>query len=133
MPTDNRTDPGIDATAAARAAINALRAARGGRLMFVQSGGCCAGSVPMCFDSETLLIGPADLLLGEIEGCPFYIDTRLYDALRRPRFTLDVDDGEPGGFSLAAGPGLRFVTRSGTAADPDDVRPDSMPHIRNGG
>jgi len=79
----------------------------------------------MCFDAGTLLIGPADVFLGEIEGCPFYIDTRLYDALRRPRFTLDIDDGEPGGFSLAAGPGLRFVTRSGTAVRPVDARSDS--------
>jgi uncharacterized protein (DUF779 family) len=40
--------PGIAATQAARKAIAALRAAHG-PLMFVQSGGCCDGSSPMCF------------------------------------------------------------------------------------
>jgi uncharacterized protein (DUF779 family) len=132
MGADNPT-PGVDATPAARAAITALRAARGAPLMFVQSGGCCAGSVPMCFDTGTLLVGLADVFLGEIEGCPFYIDTRLYDALRRPRFTLDVDAGEPGGFSLAAGPGLRFVTRSGTAGHADDTRSDPTLGTRQDG
>jgi uncharacterized protein (DUF779 family) len=120
MTTQEGMSPVIDATAAARAEISALRAARGGPVMFVQSGGCCSGSVPMCFDEGTLLIGPGDLLLGEIEGCPFYIDARLYQALGRPRFTLDVSIGEPGGFSLGAGPGRRFVTHSGAAAGATD-------------
>lgn len=110
----------VDATPAARAAIADLRAARGGPVMFVQSGGCCAGSVPMCFDEGTLQIGSPDLLLGEVDGCRFSIDGRLYEALRRPRFTLDVDTGDPGGFSLSAGPGLRFVTRSTTTHRPTD-------------
>ena len=39
----------IQATPAARAAITGLRAVRGGPVMFVQSGGCCAGSTPMCY------------------------------------------------------------------------------------
>ena len=39
----------ITATPAARMEITRLRAARGGQVMFVQSGGCCAGSTPMCF------------------------------------------------------------------------------------
>ena len=38
----------IEATPAARVAICRLRADRGGPVMFVQSGGCCAGSTPMC-------------------------------------------------------------------------------------
>jgi uncharacterized protein (DUF779 family) len=36
----------ITATPAAQAAINRLRTAGGGPVMFVQSGGCCAGSEP---------------------------------------------------------------------------------------
>jgi Protein of unknown function (DUF779) len=39
----------ITATPAAREAITAPCAAGGGAVMFVQSGGCCAGSTPMCF------------------------------------------------------------------------------------
>ncbi|MGH1551641.1 DUF779 domain-containing protein [Streptomyces sp. L7] len=39
----------VTATRAARKAIAALRAAHGRPVMFVQSGGCCDGSDPMCF------------------------------------------------------------------------------------
>jgi len=67
----------ISATPAARAAIRRLRAARGEDLMFVQSAGCCAGSVPMCFPAGEFITGDTDLLLGVIEGCPFYIDARI--------------------------------------------------------
>jgi uncharacterized protein (DUF779 family) len=114
----------VIATEAAREAVRRLRAAPGGNggtgppmrgsrpLMFVQSGGCCAGSVPMCFPAGEYLTGPGDLLLGTVEGCPFYIDRRLYEAWHPSRLVLDVEPGMPEGFSLAAGEGLHFVTRS---------------------
>jgi uncharacterized protein (DUF779 family) len=102
--------PGIAATQAARAAIAALRAAHG-PLMFVQSAGCCDGSSPMCFPAGEFLVGDGDVLLGEIDGCPFYIDRRQYDALNRPVLQLDVQPGAAGGFSLDAGEGIHFVAR----------------------
>ncbi|HEY9336939.1 MAG TPA: DUF779 domain-containing protein [Kribbella sp.] len=101
----------ITATAAAHTAILRLCADRG-PVMFVQSGGCCAGSAPMCYPSGEFLIGAGDVLLGDIEGCPFYIDYALDQAWGESTFQLDVAPGEPEGFSLAAGPGTHFVTRS---------------------
>jgi uncharacterized protein (DUF779 family) len=100
----------VVATEAAREAVSRLRAARG-PLMFVQSAGCCAGSVPMCFPEGEYLTGDGDLLLGTIAGCPFYIDRRLYEAWHSGQLVLDVAPGRPEGFSLAAGEGLHFVTQ----------------------
>jgi uncharacterized protein (DUF779 family) len=108
----------ITATPGAREAIRLLRAARGGPVMFVQSGGCCAGSTPMCFPVGEFLIGDIDVLLGEIDGCPFYIDKRLDQAWHQEQFLLDVAPGEPEDFSLPAGDNLHFVTRSPTCASP---------------
>lgn len=102
----------LTATSAARAAITRLRAARGGPVMFVQSAGCCAGSVPMCYPDGEFLVGDTDVLLGEIDGCPFYIDARLDAAWGRPDFILDVADEPPEDFSLAAGDNQHFITRS---------------------
>ena len=107
----------ITATPAAREAIRLLRAARGVPVMFVQSGGCCAGSTPMCFPVGEFLIGDIDVLLGKIDGCPFYIDKRLDQAWHQEQFLLDVASGEPEDFSLPAGapslrdplPGLRLA------------------------
>ena len=109
----------IMATPAAREAITRLHAARGGPVMFVQSGGCCAGSTPMCFPEGEFLIGDIDILLGDIDGCPFYIDKRLDEAWHQDQFLLDVDVGEPEDFSLAAGDNLHFVTLSPACATPD--------------
>ena len=48
----------ITATPAAREAIRLLCAARGAPVMFVQSGGCCAGSTPMCFPAGESGLAP---------------------------------------------------------------------------
>jgi uncharacterized protein (DUF779 family) len=108
----------ISVTPAARAAIRRLRAARGEDLMFVQSAGCCAGSVPMCFPAGEFAIGDADLLAGLIDGCPFYIDARIYQTWDHPQLVLDIAPGSPEGFSLGPGGGLHFVTRGGAGPPP---------------
>jgi uncharacterized protein (DUF779 family) len=108
----------ITATPAARQAIAGLRAARGANVMFVQSAGCCAGSTPMCYADGEFIIGDIDVLLGDIDGCPFYIDRRLDEAWNQQHFILDVAAGEPEDFSLAAGDNLHFVTRAPTCAVP---------------
>ena len=102
----------ISATPAAHRAILDLCAARG-PVMFVQSAGCCAGSVPMCYPAGEFLVGDLDVLLGEVADCPFYIDRRLDDALGAGRYVLDVAPGEAPGFSLPAGAGRHFVTVAG--------------------
>jgi uncharacterized protein (DUF779 family) len=107
----------ITATAAARQAIHRLRADRGAPVMFVQSGGCCAGSLPMCYPVGEFLVGDGDVLLGQVgEDCPFYIDRRLDTAWGEATFELDVAPGDPEGFSLPAGPSSHFVTRSTACA-----------------
>jgi len=113
----------VTATAAAREAIAALCAAAGGPVMFVQSAGCCDGSDPMCLPDGELLIGDGDLLVGLLDGCEYYIDADLYDVLGRPRLLLDVEPGTPGGFSRAAGDGLRFTVRvlAPTPHDPKET------------
>ena len=110
----------VIATEAAREAVIRLRAARG-PLMFVQSAGCCGGSVPMCFLAGEYQTGPGDLLLGRIAGCPFYMDMQQYMAWHPAQLVLDVEPGSPEGFSLAAGEGLHFVTRTATPRE-EDVR-----------
>jgi uncharacterized protein (DUF779 family) len=82
-----------------------------GPVAIYQSGGCCDGSLPLCLLADELGQGPNDVLLGEVEGVPFYIDAEQYERWGEPEFLLDVVSGAPEGFSL----GLRdahFVTRS---------------------
>jgi uncharacterized protein (DUF779 family) len=102
----------LSATPAARAALKAVRERAGGQVMFVQSGGCCAGSVPMCFPEGDFLTGDSDVLLGDVDGSAFYIDASLDQALGHPEFILDVADGGPEGFSLGTVDGGHFVSRT---------------------
>ena len=66
----------------------------------------------MCFPAGEFIVGGVDLLLGEIEGSPFYIDHRLHAAWNKAELILDVAPGEPEEFSLGPGPGMHFVVRS---------------------
>ncbi len=99
------------ATAAAIEAIDQVTAGHG-PVLFFQSGGCCDGSLPMCFRVDEFTIGSHDVLLGTVGGCAFYMDHRQFEAWKHTQLILDVGAGEPEGFSLAAGPDRHFVTRS---------------------
>jgi uncharacterized protein (DUF779 family) len=101
----------VVATDAALAAIESLTA-KHGRLMLMQSGGCCDGSSPICLHAGELLTGPNDLLLGKPGGAPFYIDAELYERWNRPQLLLDAAPGSAEGFSLEGLEGIHFVTVS---------------------
>ena len=111
----------VNATEEALKAIESLTA-KYGRLMFVESGGCCDGSSPICFREGEFLLGPHDVLLGEVGGAAFYIDADQYERWNRPSFMLDVAPGAAEGFSLEGLEGFRFVARSGACrADAESV------------
>ncbi|HVC25110.1 MAG TPA: DUF779 domain-containing protein [Acidimicrobiales bacterium] len=111
MSSGDDTVARVLATDAALEAIARLRDERG-QVMFYQSGGCCDGSLPICLGDGELKIGDNDVLLGRVGGCPFYIDHRQFAVWEHTQLVLDVSDGEPEGFSLAAGDDKHFVTRS---------------------
>jgi uncharacterized protein (DUF779 family) len=109
MHTD--TAPRVVATEAAIAELGRLRAEHGPLVLF-QSGGCCDGSSPMCFPEGELLLGPNDLLLGEVGGSPYYIDAEQYERWRNPSLLLDVAPGAGTGMSLEGLHDLHFSVRS---------------------
>jgi uncharacterized protein (DUF779 family) len=80
--------------------------------MFHQSGGCCDGSAPMCYLLGEFKTGAADVLLGEIEGCPFYMGKEQFEYWRHTQLIIDAVPGRGGGFSLESPEGMRFLTRS---------------------
>jgi uncharacterized protein (DUF779 family) len=107
-PRDGHTP--ISATPRATAMVKRI-VREHGPVAIYQSGGCCDGSLPLCLLADELGQGPNDVLLGDVEGVPFYIDAEQYERWREPEFLLDVVSGAPEGFSL----GLRdahFVTLS---------------------
>jgi uncharacterized protein (DUF779 family) len=101
----------VAVTPAAAELIRSLRAEHG-ELLFHQSGGCCDGSAPMCYPRGEFGVGSADVVLGEIEGCPFYMGAAQFEYWQHTHLTLDVVRGRGSGFSLEAPRGVRFLIRS---------------------
>jgi uncharacterized protein (DUF779 family) len=121
----------VEVTEAAAALIRSLREEHG-PLMFHQSGGCCDGSAPMCYPRGEFRIGQSDVLLGEIEGCPFYMGAAQFEYWKHTQLLVDVVPGRGSGFSVEAPRGVRFLTRSRvlTDAEIDALEPSSAARRR---
>lgn len=110
-------EPLVSATPEAIEMIRKLKEQHGD-IMFHQSGGCCDGSAPMCYPLGEFITGPNDVLLGELEGCPFYIGGLQWERWKHTRLTIDLVPGRGAGFSLEAPHGFRFLTRSDVCLPP---------------
>ncbi len=108
----NSTTMTVSATDAALELIGTLKLRHGDDLLFHQSGGCCDGSAPMCFQKGDFAIGERDVLVGEIGGVPFYMNADQHDLWKHTDLIIDAIDGIGGMFSLENGSGRRFLTRS---------------------
>ena len=98
-------------TEAAAAVIDQLKA-KFGELMFHQSGGCCDGSSPMCFEKGELMLDDSDVWLGNIQGCDFYMSKDQFEYWEHTQLTIDITKGRGSSFSLEIPLGLRFVVKS---------------------
>lgn len=97
-----------------------------GPLMFHQSGGCCDGSAPMCYEAGEFKTGGQDVLLGTLELPPlhsgeagsggreigFWMSREQFGVWAHTHLTVDVVPGRGSGFSLEAPEGKRFLIRS---------------------
>ncbi len=101
----------VKVTDEAKKLIGELRA-KHGELMFHQSGGCCDGSSPMCYEKGEFLVGSSDVWLGEIDGCDFYMAKDQFEFWKHTELTVDITPGRGASFSLEIPMGVRFVTKS---------------------
>ena len=113
--------PRVIATGDAKAVIDQLRE-RYGPLMFHQSGGCCDGSSPMCFEDGDFRLGASDVYLGDLHGCPFYMARDQFEYWKHMQLTIDVKEGRGASFSLEIPLGVRFVVRSRLFSDEEYER-----------
>jgi uncharacterized protein (DUF779 family) len=96
-----------------------------GPLMFHQSGGCCDGSQPMCFEKGDFKLGNSDICLGEIEGCEFWMSKDQFEYWQHTQLNINITEGRGSSFSLEIPMGLRFLTESRmfTEAETADLNP----------
>jgi uncharacterized protein len=66
----------------------------------------------MCYPLHEFRVGPQDVKLGEICGCPFYMGAAQFEYWQHTQLIIDVVTGGGSGFSLEAPEGVQFLTRS---------------------
>ncbi|WP_154857219.1 DUF779 domain-containing protein [Cyclobacterium xiamenense] len=106
------TVPRVCITEKAKEVIDRLRKQYGSELMFHQSGGCCDGSAPMCFEKGDFKIGSQDIWMGKVYGCDFFMNADQFDYWKHTQLTLDTTPGRGSSFSLEIPLGIRFLIRS---------------------
>lgn len=83
-----------------------------GALMFHQSGGCCDGSQPMCFEKGEFRVGSSDVCIGQIAGCDFFMSRDQFEYWKHTQLTIDIIPGRGSSFSLEIPLGVRFLVQS---------------------
>lgn len=83
----------VIATQATIELIRTLKRKHGPRLVFHQPGGGGEPSAALCQLEDEVMIGSADLKLGEIDGLPFYIGAQGYARLGHAQLIIDVVEG----------------------------------------
>jgi hypothetical protein len=102
----------VESTQKANELIDTLREKHGTELMFHQSGGCCDGSAPMCFEVGDFMVGSCDVKLGEIHGCEFFMASEQFEYMKNTHVTIDVVEGRGSSFSIEIPLGVRFIAIS---------------------
>lgn len=110
----------VTATDGALAMLATLRQ-KYGPLMFFQSGGCCDGSSPLCYQRGEFNVSADDMYLGNLDDTPFYMGHEQFEYWKHTQLIIDVVDGMGGMFSLDNGTGKRFLTRSRLFSDEENL------------
>lgn len=118
----------IEADEKAIALINELKG-RYGELMFHQSGGCCDGSQPMCFEKGDFKLGYSDVCLGVVEGCEFWMSKDQFEYWQHTHLTLTAVDGRGASFSLEIPLGKRFMIQSRLFTEEERVDLEELSYI----
>lgn len=88
---------------------------KNGDLVFNQSGGCCDGTAPMCYEKSDFYVPSRNIKLGEVAGCEFFIDHEQFEYFRHSQIIIDVKEEKAAfgnSFSLEIDEGYQFITKS---------------------
>lgn len=113
-------------SAEAEKVVDELRS-KFGELMFHQSGGCCDGSQPMCFEKGDFKLGGSDVCLGDIAGCEFWMSKDQFEYWKHTQLTVDITNGRGSSFSLEIPLGKRFIVKSRIFTEDEQ---DSLEELR---
>lgn len=109
----------VSATPPALALIDKLTA-QYGDIIFLQSGGCCEGSGPLCMPANEFKPSASDVVLGKLgtaQKATFYMGDSHFTFAENMHTILDAQPGSSGSFSLDCGSGWAFITKGRLYSD----------------
>jgi uncharacterized protein (DUF779 family) len=107
----------VSATPSAQVLIRKLTNEHG-PIIFLQSGGCCEGSGPLCMPAPEFHPSASDVILGTLESnAIFYMSDSHFSFAENMHTILDAIPGSSGSFSLDCGTGMAFITRGRLYSD----------------
>ena len=109
----------VDVTPKAAEVIEKLKELHG-ELVFNQSGGCCDGTAPMCYEKGDVYVASRNVKLGEICGCEFFIDKDQFEYFKHSFITIDAKEEKSAfgnSFSLEIDLAYQFITKSRILTD----------------
>lgn len=101
----------VSATPPAQALIKKLTETHG-LIIFIQSGGCCEGSGPLCMPANEFRPSAMDVILGDLNGAIYYMSDSHFSFAENMHTILDAVEGSSGSFSLDCGSGMAFITKA---------------------
>lgn len=101
-----------------------------GPIIFLQSGGCCEGSGPLCMPANEFRASAADVILGSFNNAIFYMSDSHFTFAENMHTILDAMPGSSGSFSLDCGTGFAFITRGRLYSDEELA---SLPPVERAG
>ena len=104
----------LDVTPKAAQVIEKLKELHG-ELVFNQSGGCCDGTAPMCYEKGDFYVPSQNVKMGEICGCGFFIDKDQFEYFKHSQIIIDVKEEKAAfgnSFSLEIDLVYQFITKS---------------------
>jgi uncharacterized protein (DUF779 family) len=99
----------VSATPSALALIERLTAEHG-PIAFLQSGGCCEGSGPICMPINEFNPSASDVILGGWKDATFFMGDSHFTFAENMHTILDATPNSSGSFSLDCGTGFAFIT-----------------------
>lgn len=107
----------VSATPPAQELIRKLTAEHG-PIIFLQSGGCCEGSGPLCMPVHEFKPSAMDVVLGILnDGAVFYMSDSHFSFAENMHTILEAQPGSSGSFSLDCGSGFAFITSARLYSD----------------
>ncbi|RTL53160.1 MAG: DUF779 domain-containing protein [Rhodocyclaceae bacterium] len=107
--------------------LKVLKERYGPDLLFIQICGYCDHSSVYCYKVGEFMVSPQDVLIGRIDGVPYYVDASQHELFKRRQIIISVVKGDRSGdLSLEGTEGVIFRVSSHELSEEEFSKLDAL-------